>query len=784
MGSACSTFATGVVASVARGTGNGEHAPYQGAPRVLLAEAGARRGDGRDEAADAKSDELCGFTPVEGVGSSAKHRRRKRRALWGGARPGRLVHVWCVGNGDGERNASCEEFSSSDEDMDDDGDASDDDAAVDDVPCVGAWATPAPTQPAPKQAPKPHGRRIPSLFNLAADAFVSDVLPSALPSSFAHAPLDIVQTVFDRAVARNLLDDASLSAFRGCQLIRLHVGKQAAGVVTDNWLAQLLAVPQHELMSCSLVHLPNVTGRGVSLVLQHCPKLRVLRLDGCQAGCTDASLGALASPTNAGAPRGIEKLSMAMCDHVTSAGVAALANLPNLRALNLEMCSNVSNVAVLARLRNLHVLNLSYVPFVIDSDLIELSRGLPALTELNLARTSVSDVGVKHVAAWARSLVVLSVAGCFVTNASLGAICRCSKLEVLELSWCAVDDAGFTAAFCTSPPADSGGGMRRGPGRGGRGEGTAWMGVVPAPAEPLQVDVESHSIFERTPPATPSGVALDNVDSPRRLPRPRQLPNLLRLNLAHTAVSDGTVAALRHAGASMLMELNLDSTRITAASVRMVADTFPHMRSLVLTDTLVNNASVNALRRMSKLRHLNMAYTNINDDGLTELAANVPGSPPPPLCTLRIDNRSITDDGVRALVGFSASLMHLDLFLCRVTDAGAADLAKLTKLRSLDVCSGQLTDAGVQLMAGALHNLHYLNIGHNTLLTECAVSALVAGMPELRTLNLMEAHITSSAMDKLAKLRHLRHLCIHGCRASLASVKAIQKKMPGLQVTL
>ena len=100
------------------------------------------------------------------------------------------------------------------------------------------------------------------------------------------------------------------------------------------------------------------------------------------------------------------------------------------------------------------------------------------------------------------------------------------------------------------------------------------------------------------------------------------------------------------------------------------------------------------------------------------------------------------------------------------------------------MCSGQLTDAGVQLMASALHNLHYLNIGHNTLLTECAVSALVAGMPELRTLNLMEAHITSSAMDKLAKLRHLRHLCIHGCRASLASVKAIQKKMPGLQVTL
>ena len=89
-----------------------------------------------------------------------------------------------------------------------------------------------------------------------------------------------------------------------------------------------------------------------------------------------------------------------------------------------------------------------------------------------------------------------------------------------------------------------------------------------------------------------------------------------------------------------------------------------------------------------------------------------------------------------------------------------------------------------RLLAEELENMQRLNLGHNTLITERTVAGIVKGMPNLRSLNLMQARITSSSLDKIAGLRRLENLCVHGTRVSLAAVEALQQKLKNLQVTL
>lgn len=817
MGNACSAGR-----GILRGSRNSDHAPYVGEPRVVSPRSHdtstfSRDGFDNSENSDASTtrqrrghrrsrevsnvlatprthtttparddgDDLYGFTPVEGVLTSERHRRRKRRALWGGVSAENTtndVRLWDIsrtglqhgcedgGGGGDEYNEYEDGGNTSDEDSTDDEGGGVPTSNASTPQTKYAWVSSASTYSTSsrkndttaanlQQAQKRQRRRrrhVPSLFSLASDAFVKDMLPSAFPGVFARVPLDIVQQIFNRAVAHGALTDVSLAAFHGCQLARIHVGRQAATSVGDRWLAHLLThgSQQTELLSMSLVHLPHVTERGVQLIIHQCPNLRNLRLDGCYRGCTDESLAATAWCSM----HKLEKLSVAMCDGITSAGVSSIARMPNLRALNLEMCSQVSLVGVLGRLRQLRVLNFAYCTYVNDSDITHLSKNLPYLAELNLARTAVTDAGVAYVAAWKRTLMVLSVSGCAVTNASLGAICHCEKLEVLELSWCAVDDEGFHAEFC--------------------GESTS-----PSHAA---ASLDSHELAESPSTTSPMGIELyeftstSTPTSPRPQERRAQLPNLLRLNLSHTRIGDETLDALRHAGASRLVELNLDRTRVSASGIKTIAEAFPLMRSLVLTDTNVSNMAASSLRRMRHLRDLCISYSGINDEGLADFAE----SGAPALRTLRADNRAITDDGVAALVGLRDSLRHLDLFSSRITDVGAASIAQLTRLRTLEVCSGQITDNGALMLAEELENMQRLNLGHNTLITERTVAGIVKGMPNLRSLNLMQARITSSSLDKIAGLRRLENLCVHGTRVSLAAVEALQQKLKNLQVTL
>ena len=74
------------------------------------------------------------------------------------------------------------------------------------------------------------------------------------------------------------------------------------------------------------------------------------------------------------------------------------------------------------------------------------------------------------------------------------------------------------------------------------------------------------------------------------------------------------------------------------------------------------------LRRLPKLRHLNLDYTNVSDKGVAELS-----TARPELEWLRLDSGNITDAAIDSLAKLKA-LKHLNLYHTLVTEAGVARL--------------------------------------------------------------------------------------------------------------
>jgi Leucine-rich repeat (LRR) protein len=81
-------------------------------------------------------------------------------------------------------------------------------------------------------------------------------------------------------------------------------------------------------------------------------------------------------------------------------------------------------------------------------------------------------------------------------------------------------------------------------------------------------------------------------------------------------------------------------------------------------------------------------------------------------------------------IGKLASLESLDIDHTRITDAGLAKLAGLTKLTALTLDSVDLTDAGVAHLAG-IGSLRELDLYH-TLVTDKGFEQLQKALPNCR----------------------------------------------------
>lgn len=141
--------------------------------------------------------------------------------------------------------------------------------------------------------------------------------------------------------------------------------------------------------------------------------------------------------------------------------------------------------------------------------------------------------------------------------------------------------------------------------------------------------------------------------------------------------------------------------------------------NLGLESTGVTDADLAALEQLTELRHLDLDYTKIGDEGIEHLAglqhllwldvedtqitddALATIGKLSALDSLILDGTAVSDDGLRRLEGMQ-SLGRLRLRRTAITDAGLDHLAQIKSLKSVDLEGTVVTQAGVEKFRQAL----------------------------------------------------------------------------------
>jgi tRNA A-37 threonylcarbamoyl transferase component Bud32 len=228
--------------------------------------------------------------------------------------------------------------------------------------------------------------------------------------------------------------------------------------------------------------------------------------------------------------------------------------------------------------------------------------------------------------------------------------------------------------------------------------------------------------------------------------------SLTVLHLGHTSVTDD---GLKHlAGLARLKTLALTQTRVSDAGMEHVGG-LKQLVALELQFTPVGDEGLKHLAGLTRLRTLSLYGTRVTDEGV-EVVGRFKD-----LTFLSLDETAITDAGLKHLTGLG-KLEVLGLFSTwAVGDEGMRSLARMKRLRSVDLCGTRVTDRGVGALArrGRLASIRLAG----TKVTDAGVKEL-ARLKDLGVLDLTNTAVTDEGLKDLARLRNLTNLNLQGAK--------------------
>jgi hypothetical protein len=209
-------------------------------------------------------------------------------------------------------------------------------------------------------------------------------------------------------------------------------------------------------------------------------------------------------------------------------------------------------------------------------------------------------------------------------------------------------------------------------------------------------------------------------------------------------------AFFEHVGhLSTLESLNIISTKFNDDWMPPLAK-LTNLKALRFTNNgKLTDAGMAHLAGLTKLENFSFVGTQMTGksyarfDGFTKLT--------------RVSHRgsSIDDEGLRQLCDHLPNLESLSLAHAKFTDAGAPHLAKLTKLKGLEVGAAKATPQALKHIAKL--PLEYLQLGEG--FESGAAIAFIKDIATLRRLTLTNAQgITDTDLQGLAGLTQLEHL--------------------------
>lgn len=156
------------------------------------------------------------------------------------------------------------------------------------------------------------------------------------------------------------------------------------------------------------------------------------------------------------------------------------------------------------------------------------------------------------------------------------------------------------------------------------------------------------------------GAAITDED----LQRLALFPNLARVSLRGTAISDAGLAALT---GLPLASLDLRGTAVSGNGFALLPTT--RLEALHLTDTKVTEADLARLPSLPLLKTLKLNFLALSDLSIETLAAQ------PNLRHVELDGTQLSDDGLRRLLDLLPAVTRVEARNTHVSSALAAELA-------------------------------------------------------------------------------------------------------------
>jgi len=239
--------------------------------------------------------------------------------------------------------------------------------------------------------------------------------------------------------------------------------------------------------------------------------------------------------------------------------------------------------------------------------------------------------------------------------------------------------------------------------------------------------------------------------------------------------------------------LAIDTGRIAELGGKVERDRNGRIVAVNLRGSWVNDADLIELARLPDLERLDLSHTRITDEGMLNL------KPAPKIKDLSLFySEWITDQGMTAIKGWKR-LTRLNVRGTRISDGTLEIVSHMPGLEALDIAHTEVTDVGLDYLT-ALVNLKELSIGRGRVsnfglvtlrmlptLTHLDLSGArptppdtptargaasgipeetlkaIAGLKELRVLQLGFSAITPDGLRTLASLDKVEKLGLQGC---------------------
>jgi Leucine-rich repeat (LRR) protein len=247
-----------------------------------------------------------------------------------------------------------------------------------------------------------------------------------------------------------------------------------------------------------------------------------------------------------------------------------------------------------------------------------------------------------------------------------------------------------------------------------------------------------------------------------------------------------------------LQKLSLRGTDVTDISLPYLAK-LTALKTLDLSHTMLGDVGIESLPALAELEDLNLGATRItginlnflkllpklkklNFNGIQRRNGGLCWSPL--LTDLDLETIAMLSDLEELSLGMGLGLGKLGErgrgeSACRlgggikVTDLGLAKLARLKKLRLLDISGAQITPTGLKVLE-SLPRLERLNLWNCKNLNDSAAPVLAA-IPSLTYLDLSETLVGDATLESLASLPHLKSLYLTDTQVTPAAVDAFRK---------